>query len=177
MWGTGPGPRGVGFAELCPCPCAQDTVKGFVVELEQQISQLQQHREKQEAVVKQLQGEHQGTVPDTWTQWAFPPPLTPPAPTVHPLAYPDPITSCREQQGSPGGGGTAEGAVGGGGEAQVRSVLPPLKPHPCALSLTPTVPPGAASRSRSRSCQHGSGTYGDTFPVGAQRCPPVQPCS
>lgn len=79
MWGMGPGPRGVGFAELCPCPCAQDTVKGFVVELEQQISQLQQHREKQEAVVKQLQGEHQGTAPDTWTQWAFPPPHPPSA--------------------------------------------------------------------------------------------------
>lgn len=86
MWGTGPGPRGVGFAELCPCPCAQDTVKGFVVELEQQISQLQQHREKQEAVVKQLQGEHQGTVPDTWTQWAFPPP----SPPQRPLSIPWP---------------------------------------------------------------------------------------
>lgn len=37
------------------CRSQLDTVKGFVVELEQQISQLQQHREKQEAVVKQLQ--------------------------------------------------------------------------------------------------------------------------
>lgn len=33
----------------------------FVVELGQQISQLQQHKEKQEAVIKQLQGEHWGT--------------------------------------------------------------------------------------------------------------------
>nr|WLT67956.1 reconstituted bone marrow stromal antigen 2 [synthetic construct] len=37
------------------CRSQLDTMQKFVVELGQQISQLQQHKEKQEAVVKQLQ--------------------------------------------------------------------------------------------------------------------------
>lgn len=59
----------------------------FVVELGQQISQLQQHKEKQEAVIKQLQGEHWGTAV---TPGHCGPSPTPPLPGTT-LPIPDPV--------------------------------------------------------------------------------------